>query len=124
MSSVVISISISRMRAFCGEKSSPATSPLSRRWRRGATRPLAARRVDLIVQHDEDALAARFGAAGDAQRVDKVHAGIRAEGAGGALGPDQDDRLPDAQGEVQEKRRLFERRGAMRDDKTGEPRIL
>src|SRR5436309_10402788 len=77
-----------------------------------------ARRVDLIVQYDKDALAARFGAARDAQCVDKVHAGIRAEGAGGALGPDQDDRLPDAQGEVQEKRRLFERRRAMRDDKT------
>ena len=39
MSVVVVSANIRRMRAFCGLKSSPATMPVSRSRRRGATRP-------------------------------------------------------------------------------------
>ena len=43
MSPVVDNASISRMRALWGLRSSPATRLLSRKQRRGATRPLAAR---------------------------------------------------------------------------------
>ena len=83
-----------------------------------------ARRVDFVVHHDQHALAPRLGAAGDAQRVDQVHAGIGAERAGRALRPDQHDRLRGREGQVQEERRLFQCRGAVRNDKPGDCRVI
>jgi hypothetical protein len=80
--------------------------------------------MDLVVQDDEDALAARLGTAGDLQRVDKVGAGVAAKRAGRPLRPNQHDRSVDAQRQVQEKRGLFERCGAVRNDKSGEAGVL
>jgi hypothetical protein len=54
-----------------------------------------ARRMDLVVQHDQDALAPGLRTAGNLQCVDQVRAGIRPEGAGGALRSDQHDRSVD-----------------------------
>ena len=83
-----------------------------------------ARGVDLVVQHDQNTLAARLGRAGDAQGVDEVHAGIGAERAGRALRSDQHDGLLDREGQVEEKRGLLEGRGAVRDDKAGDSRLV
>ena len=79
--------------------------------------------VDLVVQDDRHALAARLGGAGDAQRGDEVHPGIAADGARRTLRADQDDRLRRAQGQVEKKRGLLEGRGAVRDHEAGRRRL-
>ena len=83
-----------------------------------------ARGVDLVVQHSQHALPARFGRAGDPQRVDQVHAGIGAERARRPLRADQHHRLTDGEGQVEEKAGLLQGRGAVRDHETHDGRIV
>src|SRR5215472_5966513 len=83
-----------------------------------------ARGMDLIVKHDEDALPSRVREAGHLQCVHEIGAGIAAERARRALRSDQYDGLIDAKRQIEEERGLLKRRRAVRDNKTGEFRIL
>ena len=80
--------------------------------------------MDLIVEDDQHPLAARLRRPGDLQRVDQIGPGIGAERARRPLRPDQHHRVRRGEGEVQKERGLLEGRGAVRDDKAGDFRVV
>jgi hypothetical protein len=80
--------------------------------------------MDLVVEHDQHTLASRSGRPGDAQGVDQVHPGIRAERAGGALRADEHYGMRRGEGQVEEKGGFLEGRGAVRNYEAGDRRLV
>ncbi|MNR14370.1 hypothetical protein D3C85_1308430 [compost metagenome] len=75
-----------------------------------------ARRMNLLVQHHEHALPARFRACRHAHRVKQIQRTIGRERRGGAHCRRQHHRHRTPVRQVQEHRRFFKRVGAVRDD--------
>jgi hypothetical protein len=83
-----------------------------------------ARGVDLIVEDDQHALAARCGFRRDAKAGQEVRGPLVAERARIAHRADDHDGFVALDGEIQEVRGFLERVGAARDDDTGEIGVL
>ena len=83
-----------------------------------------ARRVDLVVQHDQHAFAARVGRRRHAERVEQIRRAFVAERAGISHGADQHDRLGGPDGQMEKIRQLFERVGARGNHRAGQARVV
>lgn len=70
-----------------------------------------------VVQDDENAATACGGVGGDAHGVEKIQGAVGGKGRRGAHGTDENDGLFALQNQIEEISRLFERVGAVRDDR-------